>query len=357
MLSRTRSYFENFNFAKNSIARLGSERGDNFLSLRIIAALFVIYGHSFAVTQPSGEMDIFLKYNWGRYSGEIAICIFFVVSGFMVTGSYLNRNNFLSFLKARLLRIVPAYALVIVVCTFCIGILVSSFDPFQYLTSAQTWSYLYKNLTFWSSLEWRLPGVFEGQTYSAVNGSIWTIPAEFRMYLVVGICGFLGLLTRPLVLGPLLGVAFILSVFDPTLFSKNVDAVRIGGYFCLGMIAQLYKSNIIIRSEILIVLGIICYFSRATSIYFYLLAIGIAYFCFWFAYKLPHIKIEKFGDPSYGIYLWGWPVQQLLVFSFPTISPITNAFFAMIISICLGYASWHLVEAYALSFKSAGKKK
>ena len=85
-----------------------ARRVDNFLWLRIIAAIAVIYGHSFALAAPDGSRDVFLRMNWGYYSGDMAVFIFFVVSGFMVSGSYMARNNLADYLVARLLRIVPS---------------------------------------------------------------------------------------------------------------------------------------------------------------------------------------------------------------------------------------------------------
>lgn len=69
----------------------GFERGrDNFLWLRILAALMVIYGHSFPLVPQVGSQDIFLAHNWGIYSGDIAVDIFFVISGFLVSASYVR---------------------------------------------------------------------------------------------------------------------------------------------------------------------------------------------------------------------------------------------------------------------------
>lgn len=335
----------------NTIKYFEDQRKDNFLLLRIIAALFVIYGHSFAITQPNGSQDIFLDFNWGRYSGELGVSVFFVLSGFMVTGSYLRRDNFLDYLFARLLRITPALILVVVISVFAIGPLVTNLQLKEYFAAPETYSYLTKNLTFWSSLSWNLPGVFEEHRYQAVNGSLWTIPAEFRMYLVVGVMGVTGLLLRKYVAGLLLLVAFILSVYDPGIFSRNLDAVRIGGYFCLGVMAQLFKEKIPVRHEIMLTFVLMAIVSRDSFLYMYLLTLATAYFCFWFAYRVPHIAVEKFGDPSYGIYLWGWPIQQLIVFIAPSLTSYINCIIAAFLTPIIGYLSWHFIEKQALKYK------
>src|SRR5262245_4455903 len=94
---------------------------DNFLLLRLIAAAMVIYGHAPGISATTGPADLFMALNWGEYSGAIAVDLFFIVSGFMITGSYLRREHLGSYLWARLLRIVPAYAVCMGVCAFVIG--------------------------------------------------------------------------------------------------------------------------------------------------------------------------------------------------------------------------------------------
>jgi peptidoglycan/LPS O-acetylase OafA/YrhL len=340
-----------------TIAALELKRKDNFLLLRVIAALLVIYGHSFAITQPNGSLDIFLTFNWGRYSGELAVSVFFIVSGFMVTGSYLRKNNIFNYLIARVLRITPALIVVILASVFLIGPITTSLTLKEYFSTADTYTYLTKNITYWSSITWDLPGVFKNHPYQAVNGSLWTIPAEFRMYIVIGLLGITGLLNRKLFCGALLISAFFVSIYDPSFFSKNIDAVRLGGYFCLGVIAQLFKEKIPVRHEIFILLVIPTFLLRDSFLYFYLLTLSTAYFCFWFAYCTPHVAIEKYGDPSYGIYLWGWPIQQLLVFLQPNITPYINSILAAFVTTLIGYLSWHLIESKISAYKTLRFKK
>ena len=90
---------------ETTIAAHMARRRDNFLLLRIVAALAVIYGHSFVLAKADGSNDIFLRNGWPFYSGDIAVMMFFVISGFMVSGSYIARANLADFMTARLLRI------------------------------------------------------------------------------------------------------------------------------------------------------------------------------------------------------------------------------------------------------------
>jgi len=168
-----------------SVASYLEKREDNFLLLRIIAAVAVIYGHSFSIARPDGSQDIFLAHGWGVYSGEIAVDVFFVVSGFMVSGSYVGRGDLWHYAKARLLRIVPAYFVLLATCALVLGVAFSTLPPRDYFSDPSTFAYVLKNLRFSSDMAWTLPGVFEDHRMNSINGALWTLPAEMRMYMLV----------------------------------------------------------------------------------------------------------------------------------------------------------------------------
>lgn len=335
----------------HSIKCYEARKQDNFLLLRIIAACMVIYGHSFALTKDVGLMDIFLKYNWGRYSGDLAVSMFFVISGFMVSGSFLGRSDLFEYAKARLLRILPALIVLLFVSAFLIGPLVTHLNVLNYFSTFDTYKYIAKNLSFSSNMSWVLPGVFDLHKMTAMNGSLWTLPAEMRMYVFVALLGVFGLLTNRVIGTVVLFGLFLAAILNPQLLPLHTSWVPVSGYFCLGILAQLYKEKIQVKYEILIALIFLTYISRLTESYFFLLAIATAYFCFWFAYRTKHVALEKYGDPSYGIYLWGWPIQQLTIAIWPEITPWKNCIISLFFAIAMGYLSWHLVEKPALSLK------
>ncbi|MEO7251222.1 MAG: acyltransferase, partial [Arenimonas sp.] len=274
-----------------------ARKSDNFLLLRIIAALMVIYGHSFPLTWDIGAGELFLKLGWRIYSGDIAVDLFFVISGFMVAGSFLARSSLPVFLSARVLRIVPAYACYLIVFAFAIGPLLGVLPATQYFASSEPVTYVLQNLRFSSELVWTLPGVFTDHRLITVNGVLWTLPAEMRMYLLVAAMGVLGLLgNRWLGLLTIIGL-FVAAAFNPQLLPLHTDWVKLSGFFCLGILAQLFKDRIQVRHDVLLVLVAITYISYNTQSYFWLLAVSIAYFSFWFAYRTPVLTLERFGDP------------------------------------------------------------
>jgi peptidoglycan/LPS O-acetylase OafA/YrhL len=329
-----------------------ARRRDNFLLLRIVAALMVIYGHSFPLTRDTGTTDIFLRHHWPMYSGDIAVAMFFVISGFMVSGSDLARHDLLDFAKARLLRIVPAFALVLVLCAVVVGPVMTTLAPGDYFRDPAVPAYVFKNLHFSSDMAWQLPGVFQGNVRDAINGSIWTLPAEMRMYLLTAALGAFGLLAhRWLGTAALLALVW-LGAAHREYIPLHQDWFRLAGFFALGILVQLHKDRLHVRHGAMLMLALVVYLSMRASSMPWLFALGLAYFCFWFAYRTPTWGwLERWGDPSYGVYLWGWPVQQVLVAKMPGMSPWHNFLIAAVIALCLGYLSWWCLERPVLKLK------
>lgn len=331
-------------------------RRDNFLLLRIIAALLVIYGHSFPLTRDIGATEIFLDSGWRIYSGDIAVDLFFVISGFMVSGSFMSRSSLSAYLSARLLRIVPAYAFILLACAFVIGPLLSSLAASAYFSSPEPLAYVAKNMRFSSDMAWTLPGVFQDHRLTTVNGALWTLPAEMRMYMLVAVMGVFGLLGNR-IYGLIAVIGLMLAgLLNPELLPVHTDWIRLGGFFCLGILAQLFKDKMHIRNDAMLVMIALTYISYNTKSYPWLLSLSIAYFAFWFAYCTPVVNLQRFGDPSYGIYLWGWPAQQVVISMWPAVTPFVNFLFASLLAILMGYASWHVIERPALSLKDRFKR-
>lgn len=327
---------------------------DNFLLLRFIAAAMVIYGHSFPITGGSGFPELFKALGWGTYSGSIAVDIFFVTSGFMVTGSYVRNPNPFTFALARFLRIVPAYFVCVSLCALLLGAIYTTLPLADYYAHPETWSYITNNMSFGPGLQWKLPDVFtDNPKRSSVNGSLWTLPAEVRMYLWVLGFGIFGLLARRWLGNICLLLAGLIGVLAPEQLPgfPISEWLRLAGLFLIGSFVYLNRAVLPVSGRLFLAVAVATWLLRPTAAYPPMLALSEALFVFWFAYRTRWYGFNRFGDCSYGLYLWGFPTQQAIAHHAPDLSPMVHTAIALPIAIVLGAASWKLVEKPALRLR------
>jgi len=163
-------------------------RDNNFDFLRVFAALMVIYGHGWILSTNTGPGF------WGVPFARIGLDIFFSISGYMVTGSWLRTADLRSFLAKRALRILPGLTACVLFTTFVLGARLTRLPLSEYLTSQSTFKYL-ANIVLHPVLY--LPGVFEGMKLGgAVNGSLWSLFPEALCYLTVPMFAMLAIRPR-----------------------------------------------------------------------------------------------------------------------------------------------------------------
>lgn len=327
-----------------------ASRQDNFLLLRMIAASMVIYGHAPAITGGPHPRDLFAWLGWGTYSGSIAVSVFFIISGFMVTGSFVRNPDPWRYLRARTLRIFPAYAVCVLLCAMVLGAIYTTLPLSRYFTDHETFDYLTRNLQF--SLQWTLPGVFQDNPKRhTINGSLWTLPAELRMYVWVLGLGMLGLLGRRGIANATLFALAVVAFAAPGMLPGFPVHIwfKLGVVFALGAAAYVNRVSIPASGRLLCVLALAAWMLRRTPFYETFLVLALASFVFWFAYRTRWFGYNRFGDYSYGTYLWGFPVQQTLAHHFPGMGALEHTLTALPIAIGLGVVSWKLVEAPAIA--------
>ena len=114
-----------------ALSDLSSSRANNFNLIRFIAASMVIIYHSYPLTGTIGG----LLHEQGISLGHVAVDIFFVTSGFLITGSLVARKNLLAFVVARILRIYPALIVAVCFCVFIIGVYFTTQPIESYLSN------------------------------------------------------------------------------------------------------------------------------------------------------------------------------------------------------------------------------
>jgi peptidoglycan/LPS O-acetylase OafA/YrhL len=330
------------------------------VTLRVLAALLVFHSHHFAVHGRPEPAVPGLNVSWGGF----AVLVFFALSGYYVTLSYLQRPLW-QYLWARFLRIFPA---LVVNVLFCMG-LGAVFSPVgakAFWGHAATWQFLRNNtLLGIYPLAKYLPGVWGLHPLKMMNASLWTLPYEWFAYLCLPLLWIkrTGALLTPVWI---VGMAAVLSMLLPHhLYVKW--GYRYDVFYLVAFIAVFMMGGLLSRLQV---------HWHGVSLLYVLLGLAFA----WAVNDLPFMQAclyllivllsvmaatrlnldqwsHRVGDPSYGIYLYAFPLQQV---TYALSSPWgSNRFWgsyavALAATVVCGLLSWHLVEKPLLRFKQLG---
>ncbi len=333
-----------------------THRDNNFDFLRLFAAGMVVYGHGWVLATNAGPGF------WGVPFARIGLDIFFAISGYMVTGSWQRSPSLLRFLAKRALRIFPGLIACVLATAYILGARLTNLPLQAYLTNDQTLDYL-RNIQLEQRLN--LPGVFEGMRLGgAVNGSLWSLFPEVLCYLTVPLLGLLRLRLRLWTLGVGAAAAGISGMW--MFYGYGGEAVVFYGTDVKYMLVQV---PFFFLGALYGLLG-----DRMPNFYradFALLGYSLNWMvASWFSWwnmpvewvTLPYMvlcfgrmsmpvirRAGRFGDFSYGMYLYAFPVQQFVLAAMPRNQhPIITC---MILTVPLAVLSWYLVEAPALRWK------
>lgn len=331
-----------------------NKSANNFNLLRLVAAYMVLYWHAYALYPDAmGKPNYF-----GQMSlGAVAVYVFFSISGYLIYKSWLADPNIWRYLLRRSLRIFPALFVVIVISAIILGPLVGDLPIGSYYSSYGILQYL-KNIGLYPV--YLLPGVFSTNHYpSAVNGSIWSLPIEFFMYLVLLTAGVIfreGLKWGLLILLILFILSYYLFANTGAIVFYGVDLRQIppnGIFFIVGAIIAAFNlekyltlsgSFLAITVFIVVSNGIATQMLSWVVVPYLSLAFGLQ--SSWLAERMKSI-----GDYSYGIYIYAFPVQQTTTYFFPQIPFIAHVCLDALITLIFSIVSWHYVEAVALKYK------
>lgn len=333
------------------------KRGNNNLDLiRIVAAIMVIYGHSFYLANAYGEKEPIKKLLEFTYSGTIAVMLFFFISGILVTNSILNNDNVKKFIVSRFFRIYPAFFAVIIITSFIIGPLITKMNYHNYFSSEWFLYYVKNNLLL--NISYNLPGVFGDNIYkNAVNGSLWTISWEVYCYmLVASIYVIFGKSNKNIL--SLICVTIILMPYlnlnnDFFISSTNKDAYLLAPIFACGALFAINKEKITLNIFLPISFFVLFIFVKAPDIKYILFYLFTGTSALYLSSMSLIKRINIKYDISYGVYLWGFLIQQLIYMINPNLSLITNQLLCIILSIIAGFLSYVLIEK---PFMSLAKK-
>ncbi len=334
------------------LSQLLQPKNNNLDSFRILAALLVIYGHAPAFLPGQAGSDFVFDWLGFDYSGSLAVKFFFMLSGLLVTHSLLARPQIFSFLLRRAVRIFPGLFVCIFLSVFVLGLIVTSLSAGEYLLHPQTLRYWLHNSSL-IGLQWELPGVFTAAKTSTVNGSLWTLPLEVMCYVSLVVFYVLILKAHYKIACSILFVLISLIFYGTPLWPGGLirftESLLLGGCFCIGSFYAVLQRQLVLGIKG-VVLGLVMVFLLwQTPLQQFAFYCVFFYTCLYLSGTTVFTKILKLpGDPSYGIYIYGFVIQQCLVMVYPAQGILFNQIAAAIIAIIVGYFSWYLIEKPAI---------
>lgn len=330
-----------------------ASRHNNFDALRLVAAISVIFSHSFLIAQGTGANE-WLNLLTGNQCmlGLAGVFVFFAISGFLVTQSFEQTHGPLRYLIKRCLRIFPAYIVVLVLSAFVLAPLVTTLPLTEYFRRPEPYHYVLDNAVFSLKVH-ELPGVMfvKNAVGLEVNGSLWSLGYEFEMYLMVLVLGLLRLINWPICLALLaLGTACI--HFDALNFLGGWGWLL--GFFAAGMTLYKLRDSGIFDGRVALLAAAGLVVSVPLGQFILLFPVFGCYLALYLALHpgIPVIPATRFGDLSYGLYIYGWPSQQTVIWLMRGHAAWWQLFIlSTLMAAALAFLSWHLVEKRALRLK------
>ena len=333
---------------------------NNFNFLRIVFAFLVILSHSSELIDGDRHREILTRLFHTLSFGGFAVNGFFILSGYLIVKSWLSNPIPVEYLKKRILRIVPGFVVASLLSVLIVGALGA--DDRNLYFAHINWVQVGTHLLTLNGIP-KHPGIFQGLPYPVVNGSLWTIQYEFGCYLLVIALG----VTSVFRFRPVFGFFFLFSIggyllahhLEPLLhplglFGLPIEWARLISFFLVGGCFYIYRDKIVYRARwagiAFLALLLVLRFHQAQIVALPLLQ---AYLLFFIGFY-PAPRLAKIGtktDISYGLYLYAWPVQMLLLWNFRRIDPWTLCAASFIITSGLAWLSWTLIEKPALALK------
>ncbi|MGU3536707.1 acyltransferase family protein [Methylobacterium sp. A54F] len=334
-------------------AREDASRANNIGAIRLILAALVVLSHAPELVDGDRSRELLTRAFGTLSFGELAVDGFFLVSGYLVTRSYRNRTSFADYVARRAVRIYPGFVVASLVCIAVVAPLAGG-D----LAGASAHGSLARLALLLIPV---VPGAFADLSYPILNGAMWTIPIEFGCYLLLGLVAKLGvfrddrryLALLAVLAGLVLVRPLLLPVGQPgTALGTLSEMIRLGFLFACGGAFQLFAARIRYTARgaggaAALLAPLLCVGPLAEPAF----ALLGGYLIFWFAFAVRPTALSlaaNAADPSYGLYLYAWPVQCLLILHAPQLSPWAMAALVLAVATGLGLLSWHLVERPAL---------
>jgi peptidoglycan/LPS O-acetylase OafA/YrhL len=329
-------------------------RANNFDAVRLVAALSVVFSHSFLIAEGSEANEPFVWITGNQcVLGLVGVFVFFIISGYLVTESYCRLPAPGRFAARRALRIYPGLLANVLVCAFLIGPMISALPVSAYFASPELRQFLVETLTL-NPGPLHLPGVLfaDNSVGLLVNGSLWTLRYEIMMYLMILVLAAVGLLRLSSAI-VLVGVGVAAVCFEKALtpFGDFGEWAWLVGFFASGMVLHFVRERLAFdwRYALLAVAALVLFVWLGRFIMLFPLA-G-AYLVIWFARRHDRwLDYSKYcGDLSYGLYIYGWPAEQLVMYLSGGKAAWWQVFAeSLALALPAAWLSWHGIEKWVM---------
>jgi peptidoglycan/LPS O-acetylase OafA/YrhL len=343
-------FFGGETFKQRSVLSKGRTTGFDYL--RIGLAIAVILVHAPETTEGAGAGWVWE--GWHRPFVAAILPAFFALSGFLVTGSLQRSKTLVEFALLRALRIIPALFVEVIVAALILGPALTVLPLSQYFTDPKFYAY---GLNVVGDIHFQLPGLFlNNPDPNTVNRQLWTIPSELRCYLILIVLAFLGVASRARWMVVLLAICIVgLPVIDVLRHKDlwamdNVPGAALLLFFLAGVTANLLMEWLPLNWTlfgICVALSYVTLLFRPTA---YFACVPLTYVTLFIGLsQIPKTFLTATGDYSYGVYLYGFPIQQTYAYLFPAhriwwLSLLVTAPCILL----LAWASWTFVESKVL---------
>ena len=346
------------------LANDATGRRNNFGLLRVAFATLVIVAHSSELVDGNRSRELMTRVFGTMSLGDLAVDGFFIISGYLISKSFVDRESTGQFLMRRISRIVPAFAVSFWLCVFLLAPWVGAGR------TVATWPVLrYQLARFLLLMPPDVHNVFKGLAYPTLDASMWTISYEFACYLATMAIGVLGVLDRRmrfvwLVITPTmvtLSAMRLADYFGGALHDYILNSLRFGAFYSVGITYFLFRDRVPLARNVAViaavVLCVLLFDARTAEA---AVAIAGGYLVFWFALQVPEWRLSRAvnrTDLSYGVYLYAWPVQSLVIWFDRTINPWLLCAISLSLTSALAFVSWKFVEKPVLQFAHRGRER
>ncbi len=347
-----------------TIEQVFNPKHNNFGFLRFFLAALVILSHGLPIGGFPDYDPFILLSNHATTLGSFAVAGFFALSGFLITRSYQSTRSLPQFLWHRFLRIFPGFWVCLLLTAFVLAPLV------QWLEQGSTYglfeshdsplSYVYENFFLYIK-QWTIAGLPAKTPLTGLNGSLWTLIHEFLCYLAVAVLGVMGLLgKRWTIVITLIGLwtLQLLRIHAPSLVPMIAghtfieEFIRLSITFFCGAAIYIFRDKIPSSAWLAVVACVIYVLGSYLGYTLEIESVTIAYSVFWLAFHLPFHAFDRRGDYSYGLYIYAFPVQQILaVLGAQRLGYIPFVLLGILGTLLFAIPSYVLVEKPMLNLK------